>query len=602
MSVQSNQANQSFSPINPFEDIKQVETPFGFNASNSVLYAMAEFGRDARQLAVDALTFNPEITKKVIFSLVRRQAFKRNDITEAQPGKFHHEHRQRDIAGQIIPEANQKILVELAAKWGGTHEKVTYYGSYDITPDAVSLIADATRIYQNLLDEKIHNEEKKKPISIRESAKQGLTWVEERIAFGPTKAQQNSFVEQFLLSNHLANYLPAYHHNVVRHLDWFNERFVEPVRIVLPKKKQKRRIKLFEFLRTNKQGLTYQGWMDGGTSFMHAAPGIEGILANHRMPMATIEMQASAIDSLEKGASIFPKKAKRYKKLAEELRTNVLTKFWMPEDHYFAMGIDRDLEGNYRQITTWGANVGEILNSTMFDGLSMREQELYISAIIKKLFSSEFLTDAGIRTRAKKFAYLSDLSENRNAPNSQFDYWDYQGSETSWFVQTGRIAEGLRKQGFYALAEALDNRILYGVTASGCNLEYVYVGARGKLENVIGYTMISKSEQITNHGNQIFAEINATNMPEATQTWTASRVAAILYRRKHAVIEQSQPVAWKTNLEKDILTTIPHIVSQVSAKEVTQSRNNGYVFVINQNQGRILESKIKEASYRYYQR
>ncbi|MDE2025379.1 MAG: hypothetical protein KGJ07_02720, partial [Patescibacteria group bacterium] len=513
MSARSTQSSLPFSPLNPLDDIKRVETPFGFSASNSLLYAMAEFGRDARQLAVDALIFNPEITKKVIYSLVRRQAFTRNDITEAQPGKFHHEHRQLSIAGEQISEESKEILEALAAKWGGTQEKVTYYGSFDITPDTISLIADATRVYKNLLDEKIVNEDKKKKISIRESAKQGLRWVEDRIKFGPTHAHQNSFVEQFLVQNNLAHYLPVYHNHVVRHVDWFCQRLVDPVQAVLPKKSKKKRLKLFEFLRTNRQGLTYQGWMDGSTSLLHASPQIEGMLANYAFPIATIEMQASAIDALEKGAVIFPSKADIYKKLAQELRENVLTTFWMPQDAYFAMGIDRDKKGNYRQITTWGANVGETLNSTLFDGLSDRGKELYVGSIVKKLFSSEFLTTAGIRTRAKKFAYLSDISQDHNAPNSSLDYWDYQGSETSWFVQTGRIAEGLRRQGFPALAEELDNRILYTVNACGYHLEYVYVGARGNVEDVVGYTMRLKEDRNICNTTLFEIEINATNMP-----------------------------------------------------------------------------------------
>lgn len=591
----------------PFEDIKKVDMGDRFSASNSRLYASAEFGRDARQLAIDALIFDPTITKRVVVSLVKRQAWKRNDITEAQPGKFHHEHRELFINGKKVPQHSEKILKELSAKWGGTNEKVTYYGSFDITPDAVSLIAELAIQDKTILQEKVVNQDRKKQISIKESARQGIQWVMDRVVYGPTITPHNDIVQRFLEKNKLTQFAPTYHNIILRNWDWMNQKITSVgQQLKIPVIKRNKRVKLLEFQRANRQGITYQGWMDGGTSLIHSSGKLSGILADYRQPIATIEMQGSAIDALEKAAFLFPKKEKHFRKLADEVRENVLKYFWMEDKKFFAMAADRDKKGNLRKIETYGANVGELLNSTFFDTFLLHERQKYIGDIITRLFSNEFLTDAGIRTRAKSFAYLTDLSKDFNSPNTSFDYWDYQGSETSWIVQTGRIAEGLRKQGFYTLAQQLDNRILNTVNVCGFNTEYVYVGARGILEDIVAYNIASKQTIYPSPKNLEVFTIYATNVPESTQTWTASRVAAILHRKNHPHLNpQTEKGSWQEDLEQIILSRLQtngEIVSLMQPHEVLQKRQAAPLFIVDQQRGKKLEEEIKNRSENFYTR
>lgn len=585
---------------NALDDIKIVETEDAFNASNGILYSMAEFGRDERQLAVDALIFDPTISKKVVKALVKRQAWKRNDITEAQPGKFHHEHRQLIVGGKEIPEACQEILFDLSKRWGGKENKVTYYGSYDITPDAVSLIADVAKLDTSILSEKVKNEDKGKFVSIKESARQGIQWVQDRILYGPTKTPHNDIVGRFLQKNNLTQFVPTYHHHVLHSWDILSQKFVP--RIPLTKKK---RIKLLEFQRVNGTGIAYQGWMDGGTSLIHTGEQLDGILADYSQPIATTEAQASAYDALIKASFLFPKKEKHFTKLAHEIRDNVLKHFWMEEKQYFGMGVDRNKKGNLRLITTLGANAGELLNSSFFEDLPSVERQKYIGAIVTMLFSDEFLTPAGIRTRAKSLAYLSDISQKHNQPNTLSDYWDYQGSETSWIVQTGRIAEGLRRQGFYKLCEQLENRILNTVHICGYNLEYVYIGARGDLENVIAYNIQEKDTPIAAAPKTTLVEIAATNIPEFIQTWTASKVAAIKHRRATPQLQpQTEKKSWQYDLEENILATL-HAKNQfISAWEnpddILAARNNGYLFIVNKKRGKELEQELVRKSESFH--
>lgn len=602
--MQKNSSRSTYLP-NPLEDIKKVEGGEGFWASGNVLYSMAEFGRDQRQLASDALIFDIAITKKVIRALVKRQAWKRNDLTEAQPGKFHHEHRELYVNGKKIPDYSEKILNELSLKWGGTKEKVTYYGSSDITPDTVSLIAELAKKDITILQEKVLNQDKKRKISIKESARQGIQWVMDRITYGPTITPHNDVVQKFLEKNHLVQFAPTYHNMILRNWDWMNQK-ISTVghQLRLPLRNKTQRVKLLEFQRANKQGITYQGWMDGGTSLIHASKDRQGILADYRQPIATIEMQGSAIDALEKAAFIFPKKEKHFRNLADEVRQNVLTYFWMDDEKYFAMALDRNAKGRLRKIQSLAANVGEILNSSFFDTMLLHERKKYISAIILKLFSDDFLTNAGIRTRSKSQAYLTDLSDNHNQPNSALDYWDYQGSETSWIVQTGRIAEGLRKQGFYHLAQQLDNRIINTVNICGFNTEYVYVGARGQLENKIAYNIASKQTVYPSTKNLSVFTIYATNVPETTQTWTASRVAAIMHRQNHSNVNlQTEKSSWQEELEQSILSDLRYknqLINILHPDNILEIRSTSPLFIVDQEKGKELEKKIKENSEQFY--
>lgn len=573
---------------NPYEDIKKVETENGFYASSGLLYAMAEFGRDQRQLGVDALVFDPTISKKVIRSLVRRQAFKRNDITEAQPGKFHHEYRQR-IADQLATKEYQEIFSYLSLRWGIKKDKITYYGSYDITPDTVSLIADVAREDKTILSEKIRNDDKGKYISVKESAKEGIQWVQDRILYGPTTTPHNDIVGKFLQKSNLSQFIPMYHHRILHSLDRLKHTITNPLPLLKTK-----RIKLLEFQRVNKNGITYQGWMDGGTSLIHSSHSLEGILANFTKPIATIEIQASAYDALRKAAFLFPKKSKHFQRLAHEIRDNVFRFFWMDKEKYFGMAVDRDSQNNLRLLRTLAATPGEMLNTSFFTDLTEKEKEYYISSVVKMLFSKNFLTPAGIRTRAKSQAYLSGK------------LWDYQGSKTSWIVQTGRIAEGLRRWGLYKLCEQLENRILNTVSIFGYNVEYVYVGALGECENVVAYNMAEKGKPLAAIPQTKIVEIPATNIPEFTQTWTASKVAAIKHRKKHTHFQPPiQKFSWQQHLEDEILTSLHSRGEMISLLEspyeILAKRNNGFLFVVDKIQGKKLEEQLIKKSEIFHQ-
>lgn len=578
---------------NALEDLKLVETPYGFNASSDKLYSYAEFGRDARQLAADALVFNPDIAHKIVLSLVRRQAWSRYDYSEAQKGKFHHEHRQLVIDNQPIPDYSQKILVELAAKWGGSSSQVTYYGSSDVTPDTISLIAEYAKIQPNILHEKVENQERQRLISVKESARAGVQWLTNTVLYGPTVAPRIDLGQKVLTSLGLTRFIPPYHNRVLETFNVLQRKTVKPIL-------NKQRIKLFEFQRANpSHGHVFQNWMDGGTSFIHSQGPLSGVLADYTQPIATIEMQSSAFDAFIKASFLFPNKERVFKRLAYEIRQNVFKYFWMEDKQYFAMGVDRDTKGRLRPITTLAANAAEILNSSFFDDLSEEEKKYYISSLAAMLFSDEFLTDAGIRTRAKSHASVSG------------NLWDYQGSETSWIVQTGRIAEGLRHQKLFRLADQLDNRILNTVNIAGFNLEFVYVGAQGTLENIVGYNVQNKQNAPLDLLHQAtqprVVEIAATNIPERTQTWTASRVAAIKHRREHEQIQPTtQKNSWQNTLEETILSSLRQrnafieVITDIPT--IAEVRSTTPLFLVNIDQGRKLTQQLVEKSEEYHKR
>jgi glycogen debranching enzyme len=123
--------------------------------------------------------------------------------------------------------------------------------------------------------------------------------------------------------------------------------------------------------------------------------------------------------------------------------------------------------------------------------------------------SDEFLTDAGIRSRA--------LSESK-----LIKFWDYHGSFVSWPKETYDIAKGLYKHGFAKLAAELENRIVNVVRAMRAYPEFVYVDNRGR---VLG---ISPSA----HGHGEIMYVESTNHPERIQAWTVSAIVAITSKAK----------------------------------------------------------------------
>lgn len=479
---------EKFVPIASTDIVKvRSKEKRGLYASGGPLYKDAIFGRDSIESAEDLLDINPQLAEEVIVTMASFQGEKFNPISEEEPGRIFHEHRSLDIKGPgtEISDQSKQILKKLSEKWGGTEQEMTYYGSVDATPLYVRLVADYVSKFGNEILEKEIIHKNGGRFTIKESLIRAVEWIENRL-----KTSE---------------------------------------------------LKLLEYKRTNPKGHANPVWKDSPTAYIHE----NGEIANHEAPIASIELQGLAFDALQKTADLFKNdpnfssQVQRWRIQAKELQKATLENFWMEDQKYFALGIDRDPTSSQpRKIETISSNPGDLLDTTFFDDLPEDQKQKYISGIVETIYSPEFVTDVGLRCRALKYADI-------------LKYADYHGTWAVWIKETYDIAKGLRRQGFSKLAEQLETRIINGVNIAGVNYEFFYVDPKGRVNYNPKYKKInSEAERIV-----------GTHIPEGLQAWTISAVLAIKRRWGKRSPSKTVKTEWQDNLEKKVLqqSTVPKI-------------------------------------------
>lgn len=488
------------------------------------------FGRDSTEVAEDLVDMeNPQdkekrdVAKEVVLSLARLQGVSlealvkklRNEgdttpeeeikkayqLREEEVGRIHHEY------GPLGDEASDELQA-LARRWGGSKKEMLYYGTVDATPLYVRLVAKYVEKFgQGILDETYVGRDGKEA-TIRDSVRDVLSWIERRIA-----------------SSNLG---------------------------------------MVEFQRTNPQGLENQVWEDSHTAYVHP----NGEIANHNAPIAPIEVQAYTYDALNMAAKMFVKEsetdAKRWDLLASQLVQRTLDHFWIPDEAYFAMGIDRDEKGNARLIQTLSSNAVLLADSGIFDEVLPAKKEMYMTGIINKIFSDEFLTNVGVRCRAKRYGNLPlKVSEIRSERLS-----DYHGSEASWIKETYDIARGLHRQGFHRLAQQLEIRIINAVNTAGKQYEFFYVDLDGN----VNYHPEKSGLPFSNGRKVLYGD----TLPEGMQAWTITAVLASKRMQKWMYDFERNPKAWDAYRSSWQYATEERILAQIqhlkAAKHIADIR------------------------------
>jgi glycogen debranching enzyme len=255
------------------------------------------------------------------------------------------------------------------------------------------------------------------------------------------------------------------------------------------------------FQRLNQNhGHRWQILQDGATSILHA----DASLADGDGRVETIGLQGLAWDALTAGAGLLeqeiPAEAGIWRDLAVRLRDETLARFWIPDEQYFLTGFDRDpATGHPRPITALTAIPVELLETGFFDDLAATDRERYVEGIVAMASGPEFLTRAGIRSRALRHADL-------------LDYPDYHGVFTCWGVTNSVYAAGLRRQGLEAAADALVTRHLRMLAGTGALHEFMYVDSAGDVR----WPLVDSDDT---HVSDV---VYGTNMPEIDQAWTLS--------------------------------------------------------------------------------
>ncbi|HYF96957.1 MAG TPA: hypothetical protein VD947_02850 [Patescibacteria group bacterium] len=448
-------------------------------ASSDTLFRWAIFGRDSLEVAEDLMVFKPKLVGNILRKLASLQGLTRNDKNEEEPGKIIHEYRTMSVNGKTIDKTSQRIFHELAFKWGGDEKELAYYGSIDSTPHFLRALGRYCHQHgSGIMKDKIR-QRNGNTITMQESAKSAIDWLVYKLESSESG--------------------------------------------------------LLEYKRINPHGILNQVWKDSEEFYVHENKEI----ANHEAPIASIEVQGLAYDGLVTASEFFPAKAEKYLKIAHKLRDRTLKLLWQENRKYFALGLDYDPSGTFRIINTSTANPASLLDTGFFDDLTDTMRENYVTAIVTKIMSKDFLTNAGIRSRALSFAHL-------------INFWDYHGSYVSWPKETYDIAKGLRRQGFPKLARQLENRLLNIVLRTYEYPEFVYVDEWGRVLN--------GAPTSQTHGEIIL--IGGKNKPERVQAWTVSAILAIISRRfekkiKRTPKKKSEP--WQDTLQANILIQIPDI-------------------------------------------
>jgi glycogen debranching enzyme len=513
------------------------------NASGGIQYAHKNFGRDSAismLFLLDALGRGlgkqdekdaRRVIGAVIESLVRWQGQKPAKIGKRwrknaeEPGKIHHE------AGPVkIDELG------LADKWQENDDKdsdmLVYYGSIDSTPLFVRLVceyaehlnkADSSgQTAYHLLLKRVHNY-RGRQVTIAEALVDAVSWIYIQLA-----------------SSDLG---------------------------------------LLEYQRRpgQEQGLLNQTWKDSLTSYVHSS----GQLANTKRPIASIEVQALAYDALAEAVELFEgdqllSQAARvsqtqlssWRHQMSHLQDGVFKHFWQEKKKHFVQAIDRHPgSGQLRQISTPSSNEFHLLNSRLFDNISQTQKQVYVESLARQAMSDDFLTDAGIRCRAKSAYRLVDFA-------------DYHGSWSVWPWESHWIALGLRRQGFNKLADEIDTRILNAFAVSGEYLEYYLVNPK----NGQAYYHFKPLHWTTDPkaGNN---SIVASTLPDKPQTWSV--LSAIDIR---ATLSKAQPAragdSWHAKLEREVLLKTKHETLITSSAQISRLREASHDAVIDRMRGR----------------
>ena len=252
--------------------------------------------------------------------------------------------------------------------------------------------------------------------------------------------------------------------------------------------------------RAQPDGIQNQIWEDSGDSQYDET----GRLFDPAIPYAPVAVQGYAYDALRVGARWVDdrRQALRWRALARVLRRKVLASFWLPEMGTFAPAVVLDAPSP-RPARVVASSPGHLLAGGLLDG---PDATGYRERLVQRLLAPDLLAAAGIRTKS--------VTAPRFHPGAY-----HNGSV--WPMDTGVIADGLRRHGYVVQADDLEERILRACASVGRLVEFF----RGDLDSRI---LINEcSVDVVDDA----AVWTVEQPPQHIQGWTVTRVWNILRRR-----------------------------------------------------------------------
>jgi glycogen debranching enzyme len=266
--------------------------------------------------------------------------------------------------------------------------------------------------------------------------------------------------------------------------------------------------------RANEFGIPNQVWEDSADSHYHE----DGRVLDPRRAYAPVAVQGYTYDALLAAADLLDRArgplvvaTAMLRGRAARLRRRVLHDFWQPDMGTFAMAMAADADGSLRPVRVVASSAGHLLAGRLLEGADAAVKR---ERLIGRLLEPDMLSGAGIRTKSTGAARFRAGSYHNGS---------------SWPMDSGVIADGLRRWGHVAAAGDLDRRILAGCAAIGGFPEFFRGESDGRL--CVNREIVDAIvDGVPNRLEQ---------PPQAKQGWTATRVWRIL-RRHDALPAEAQ--------------------------------------------------------------
>lgn len=277
----------------------------------------------------------------------------------------------------------------------------------------------------------------------------------------------------------------------------------------------------FVTARPNGWALPFQTFQDSSTAY----PRADGTLANFRRGITYTESQAFSIDALQDAIRLLENHERRHEwqASAHAMRRALLRDFWSENEQFFGSAYDKN-----GLVDMPNVSAGWTLNTSLWDEVPSAERTRVIGAIVSRLFSDDFLTPVGLRTRA--------LHTDQPLPGVV----EYHGRLTVWPMFTFMVIEGLRHHRLYRLATELENRLINGINASGTFEEFMVVDGGGHL---------LRSEP-KKHAE---VAVDAQMLPEKTIAFTVIPAVVLAWRGTSPGRAWPAQAEWQKKLEDDVL-------------------------------------------------
>lgn len=209
---------------------------------------------------------------------------------------------------------------------------------------------------------------------------------------------------------------------------------------------------LVEYKRRSPKGLTNQGWKDSWDANMHR----DGSVANP--PIALVEVQGYCYEAQYRMSQLLrlfgeSDRADKLRKSAAELSRKIERSFWLPQENFYAMGLDN----RKRPLEVISSNPGHLL----FTRAIARDRARFV---VQRLIREDMQSGWGVRTLSRSERVFNPLSYHRGS------VWPHDNS----LIAHGMALYGFRdevKQIFTALYQAALNFRDYRLPELFCGVQ-----------------------------------------------------------------------------------------------------------------------------------